>query len=124
MTKELKIIEALGRHEDDASIDVLEDLGPNSSREEVREETAKALIRKNNEKALRIVIANKGKGHYYSVSKPEDFAKNFDLIFDTGTDINDTYKHTDNPVYKRNTPGSVNFDSQIRYRTYIIETEE
>ena len=62
MTKELKIIEALGRHEDEASIDVLEDLGTNSSREDVREETAKALVRKNNEKALRIVVANKGKG--------------------------------------------------------------
>ena len=62
MTKELKIIEALGRHEDDSSIEVLEELGTNSSREEIREETAKALIRKNNEKALRIVIANKGKG--------------------------------------------------------------
>ena len=62
MTKELKIIEALGREEDDESIEVLEDLGTNSPREDVREETAKALIRKNNEKALRIVVANKGKG--------------------------------------------------------------
>jgi len=58
----LKIIEALGRHKDEESIDVLIDLGTNSSREDVREETATALIRKNNERALRILISNKGKG--------------------------------------------------------------
>ena len=58
----LKIIEALGRHPDEESIDVLRDLGTNSSREDVRESTAAALISKNSDKALRILIANEGKG--------------------------------------------------------------
>ena len=58
----LKIIEALGRHPDEESIDVLRDLGTNSSREDVREETASALIMKNNDKAYRILVANEGKG--------------------------------------------------------------
>lgn len=58
----LKIIEALGRHQDEESIDVLRDLGTNSSRDDVREHTATALIRKNSDKAYRILIANEGKG--------------------------------------------------------------
>ena len=62
MSKALKIIEALGRHEDAEAISVLRDLGTNSSRDDVREETAKALIRRNCEESLRIVIANQGKG--------------------------------------------------------------
>ena len=58
----LKIIEALGRHEDSEAISVLRDIGTNSAREDVRQETAKALIRRNSDEALRILVANKGKG--------------------------------------------------------------
>lgn len=58
----LKIIEALGRHEDNEAISVLRDIGTNSEREDVREQTAKALIRRNSDEALRILIADKGKG--------------------------------------------------------------
>ena len=60
--KALKIIEALGRHKDEESIDILRDLGTNSEREDVREETISALIRKNSDKAYRILVANEGKG--------------------------------------------------------------
>ena len=62
MTNALKIIEALGRHEDEAAIDVLKDVGTNSCREDIREATAKALASRNNEKSLRILVADKGKG--------------------------------------------------------------
>ncbi|MCQ2958148.1 MAG: hypothetical protein MJ180_04505 [Candidatus Gastranaerophilales bacterium] len=62
MSNALKIIEALGRHEDEASIDVLKDVGTNSEKEEIREATAQALIRKNSGKSLRILVADKGKG--------------------------------------------------------------
>lgn len=56
------IIEALSRHEDESSIEVLNEIGTNCSIDEIREMTIKALIRKNNEKALKVVIANQGKG--------------------------------------------------------------
>ena len=62
MSNALKIIEALGRHEDAEAISVLRDLGTNSPRDDVREETAKALIRRNSEESLRIVVSNQGKG--------------------------------------------------------------
>ena len=62
MSNALKIIEALGRHEDDAAIDVLKEVGTNSDKEEIREATAEALIRRNSENSLRILIADKGKG--------------------------------------------------------------
>ena len=56
------IIEALGRHEDPKSIEVLEEIGTNSEIDEIREKTAQALIRKNCPEALKIVIASAGKG--------------------------------------------------------------
>ena len=62
MSNALKIIEALGRHEDSEAISVLRDLGTNSPRDDVREETAKALIRRNSEESLRIVVSDAGKG--------------------------------------------------------------
>ena len=62
MSNALKIIEALGRHEDAEAINVLRDLGTNSPRDDVREETAKALIRRNCEESLRIVVSDQGKG--------------------------------------------------------------
>lgn len=58
----LKIIEALGRHEDNNAIAVLEDLGTNSPKEEVRAETAKALIRQNKHDSLRVLLTKQGKG--------------------------------------------------------------
>jgi hypothetical protein len=57
-----KIIKALECHEDAMAINVLEELGTNSSDNEVRELTAKALVRKNVHDALKIVIINEGKG--------------------------------------------------------------
>jgi len=62
MSNAIKIIEALGRHTDEAATDILKEIGTNSSREDVREETAKALIRRNSENSLRILVANEGKG--------------------------------------------------------------
>lgn|SRR5574344_1399798 len=56
------IIDALSIHQDPESINVLEEIGTNSSIDTVREMTARALVRKNMEDSLRIVISNKGKG--------------------------------------------------------------
>ncbi|MCI1273641.1 MAG: hypothetical protein LKG27_04305 [Clostridiaceae bacterium] len=56
------IIDALSIHEDPESINVLEEIGTNSSIDTVREMTARALVRKNMEDSLRVVISNKGKG--------------------------------------------------------------
>lgn len=57
-----KIIDALEKHEDIESIDILEELGTNSPDNDVRELTAKALVRKNVHDSLKIVIINEGKG--------------------------------------------------------------
>lgn len=56
------IIEALCQHEDADSIRVLEELGTNSSDDEIRELTARALVRKNQYQSLSVAITNKGKG--------------------------------------------------------------
>ena len=56
------IIEALGRHKDEESIGVLDELGTNCHIDEVREMTSRALIRKNTPRALELMIVNKGKG--------------------------------------------------------------
>ena len=56
------IIEALSKHKDEESIDVLNELGTNCPIDEVREMTSRALIKKNTHKALEIMIINKGKG--------------------------------------------------------------
>jgi len=56
------IIEALCLHEDEKAIDVLERIGTNSSDDEVREMTAKALVRRNTHRSLCPVILTKGKG--------------------------------------------------------------
>ncbi len=56
------IIEALGIHEDNDSIRVLNEIGTNCANDEVRELTSKALIKKNVKKSLEIVIKEKGKG--------------------------------------------------------------
>ena len=54
-----KIIETLGQHEDNQAISVLEELGTNSSDDEVRELTSQMLVRKNIHDALKVVIINK-----------------------------------------------------------------
>ena len=56
------IIEALCLHEDSDSIRVLEELGTNSSNDEIRELTARALVRKNVHDSLTVALSNKGKG--------------------------------------------------------------
>lgn len=56
------IIEALGKHNDEDSIRVLNEIGTNSSIDEIRERTSHALIRKNHPEALRVVIGSEGKG--------------------------------------------------------------
>lgn len=56
------IIEALCLHQDTDSIRVLTELGTNSSDDEIRELTVRALVRKNLHDSLSVVIENKGKG--------------------------------------------------------------
>lgn len=56
------IIEALGKHKDEESTKVLDQLGTNCPIDEVRELTSKALIKKNTHEALELMIVNKGKG--------------------------------------------------------------
>lgn len=56
------IIDALSIHQDPESIKVLEEIGTNSSIDTVREMTARALVRKNMEDSLKVVISHKGKG--------------------------------------------------------------
>ena len=56
------IIEALCVHEDTDSIRVLKELGTNAEDDEIRELTARALVRKNVHEALDIAINHKGKG--------------------------------------------------------------
>lgn len=56
------IIEGLSLHENPESISILEEVGTNSKIDEIREMTAKALVKKNMPESLRVVITNKGKG--------------------------------------------------------------
>lgn len=57
-----KIIDALSIHQDPDSIRVLNEVGTNSSIDEVREMTSKALVKKNVHDSLEVVITNRGKG--------------------------------------------------------------
>lgn len=61
-TRLRNIIEALGQHEDNEAVKVLEELGTNSEHDEVREWTSHALIKRNTHDSLCEVIINKGKG--------------------------------------------------------------
>lgn len=56
------IIDALGRKKDAESVTVLEEVGTNSGEDDVRRLTARALINKNSEDALEVVILKDGKG--------------------------------------------------------------
>lgn len=60
--KIVNIIDALGRKKDADSIKVLEEVGTNCNEDEVRRLTARALINKNSEDALEVVILKEGKG--------------------------------------------------------------
>ncbi len=56
------IIEGLRLNPDPRSIELLEDVGTNSSIDAIREMTSCALVRKNLHDSLKVVITNKGKG--------------------------------------------------------------
>ena len=56
------IIESLTINTNPESVAVLEEIGTNSSIDEVRELTSKALVRRNEHDSLSVVIANRGKG--------------------------------------------------------------
>ena len=56
------IIDALAIHQDPDSIRVLNEVGTNSSIDEVREMTSRALVKKNVHDSLEVVISNQGKG--------------------------------------------------------------
>ena len=56
------IIEALSQHENDAAVEVLERVGTNCADDEVRRLTARALVSRNTQDSLSVVILKKGKG--------------------------------------------------------------
>lgn len=56
------IIESLTINPSSDSIAVLEEIGTNSSIDEVRELTSRALVKRNEYDSLNVVIANRGKG--------------------------------------------------------------
>lgn len=56
------IIEGLRMNQDPRAIDLLEDVGTNSSVDAIRELTSRALVKKNQHDSLKVVITNKGKG--------------------------------------------------------------
>ena len=62
MNKISKIIDALSIHTDPESINILNEVGTNSSVDRVRELTSKALVKKNVHDSLSVVITNAGKG--------------------------------------------------------------
>lgn len=62
MAKVEHIIEALGRHKDPQSVDVLTEIGTNYHKSDIREQVIKALVSKNTEEALKPMILNEGKG--------------------------------------------------------------
>ena len=56
------IIESLAINPNPDSVAVLEEIGTNSSIDEVRELTSRALVKRNEHNSLSVVIANRGKG--------------------------------------------------------------
>ncbi|MBQ8460152.1 hypothetical protein IJ541_08645 [bacterium] len=56
------IIDSLTINPNPDSVAVLEEIGTNSSIDEVREMTSKALVKRNEFASLSVVISNKGKG--------------------------------------------------------------
>ena len=56
------IIDSLTINPSSDAVSVLEEIGTNSSIDEVREMTARALVKRNEVASLSVVISNKGKG--------------------------------------------------------------
>ena len=56
------IIESLTINPNPESVAVLEEIGTNSSIDEVREMTSRALVKRNETNSLNVVISNRGKG--------------------------------------------------------------
>jgi hypothetical protein len=56
------IIDSLTINQNPDSVAVLEEIGTNSSIDEVRELTSRALVKRNEHDSLNVVISNKGKG--------------------------------------------------------------
>lgn len=56
------IIESLTINPNPESVAVLEEIGTNSSIDEVRELTSRALVKRNEHDSLNVVISNRGKG--------------------------------------------------------------
>lgn len=56
------IIESLTINPNSDSVGVLEEIGTNSSIDEVREMTSRALVKRNETNSLNVVISNRGKG--------------------------------------------------------------
>ena len=56
------IIESLTINPNPDSVGVLEEIGTNSSIDEVREMTSRALVKRNETNSLNVVISNRGKG--------------------------------------------------------------
>ena len=56
------IIDSLTINPSSDAVAVLEEIGTNSSTDEVREMTARALVKRNEVASLSVVISNKGKG--------------------------------------------------------------
>ncbi len=56
------IIESLTINTNPDSVAVLEEIGTNSSIDEVRELTSRALVKRNEHDSLQVVISNRGKG--------------------------------------------------------------
>lgn len=61
-TKVSNIIESLTINPSPDSVAVLEEIGTNSSIDEVRELTSRALVKRNEHESLSVVISNRGKG--------------------------------------------------------------
>jgi len=57
-----KIINALRDNKDESAVEVLDRIGTNCSEDEVRRLTAKALVERNTNSSLAIVISEVGKG--------------------------------------------------------------
>ena len=62
MSKLENIIEALSIHEDNDAVRILDEIGTNCEIDDVRELTAKALVKRNSEESLNLVINHDGKG--------------------------------------------------------------
>lgn len=56
------VIESLTINPNPDSVAVLEEIGTNSSIDEVREMTSRALVKRNEHNSLSVVISNRGKG--------------------------------------------------------------